>query len=92
MSPDAAVSLDGDVLRLAGRLDRAAVPSLWRRLEVLRGRARLVDLAEVERVDSAGLALLSELASGGVRIEGSPVGLSELRAAYRLDDALGFRS
>ena len=43
--------------------------------------------------DSAGLALLAELAStlgGGVILSGNPSGLAELRTAYRLDDQLGF--
>lgn len=87
---DAAVRLDGDVLRFSGRVDRAGVPALWCTLGRLRAEAKSANLADVEGVDSAGLALLSELATGGVRIEGSPPGLAELRDAYRLNDALGF--
>ena len=43
-------------------------------------------------VDSAGLALLAELASklGSVALLGNPPGLAELQTAYRLDDQLGF--
>ncbi|HVR82544.1 MAG TPA: anti-sigma B factor antagonist, partial [Luteimonas sp.] len=46
----------------------------------------------VSRVDSAGVALLAELADrcGGVKIDGLPSGLAELRAAYRLTPALAF--
>ena len=90
MSADAAVRLDGDVLRFSGSVDRAAAPALWRVLAGFRDRAKTANLLDVARVDSAGLALLSELASGGVVIEGSPPGLAELRDAYRLDGALGF--
>lgn len=92
MSEGAAVRLDGDVLRLSGRVDRAAVPALWRALGPLRSGARSTDVSAVESVDSAGLALLSELAQGGVRIDGNPPGLVELRDAYRLNPALGFGS
>ena len=84
------VRRDGDVLLLDGRLDRAAVATTWRALQPLRAGAASVDLAGVTSVDSAGLALLAGLADGGVRIDGIPAGLAELREAYRLDAALGF--
>ncbi|WP_133480267.1 STAS domain-containing protein [Cognatilysobacter segetis] len=87
---DVRVRRDGDVLHLDGRLDRAAVASAWRALQPLRAGAASVDLAGVDAVDSAGLALLAELAAGGLRIDGTPAGLTELRAAYRLDASLGF--
>ena len=86
----ARVSRDGDVLKIDGRLDRAAVATSWRALQPLRAGAASVDLAGVEAVDSAGLALLAELAANGLRIDGEPAGLAELRAAYRLDGSLGF--
>jgi phospholipid transport system transporter-binding protein len=84
------VRRDGDVLHLDGRLDRAAVAATWRALQPLREGAAAVDLSAVDAVDSAGLALLAELASAGLRIDGNPAGLAELRAAYRLDASLGF--
>ena len=53
-------------------------------------------------VDSAGLALLAELADesraddsvagNGIVVVGAPAGLAELRAAYRLDERLAFAS
>ncbi|HEY4559562.1 MAG TPA: STAS domain-containing protein [Lysobacter sp.] len=86
----ARVRRDGDVLKIDGRLDRAAVAASWRALQPLRAGAASVDLAGVEAVDSAGLALLAELAANGLRIDGEPAGLAELRAAYRLDGSLGF--
>ncbi|MEO6155651.1 MAG: STAS domain-containing protein, partial [Thermomonas sp.] len=54
---------------------------------------RRIDLSAVERLDSSGLALLSTLSSraeGSVSVVGNPPGLDALRAAYRLDDSLGF--
>ena len=50
-----------------------------------------LNLSAVERLDSAGLALLSTLsmrAKGGMTVVGNPPGLSALRAAYRLNDTL----
>lgn len=84
------VPRDGDVLHLGGRLDRAAVPALWREVQSRRDGLRGVDVQAVDTVDSAGLALLAELAAGGLAITGEPPGLAELRAAYRLDGSLGF--
>jgi len=68
------------------------VPALWRQCLALLDGARRFDLGAVEQVDSAGLAMLAELAAraGAVEVSGTPPGLAELRAAYRLDDALGF--
>lgn len=86
------VRRDGDVLHLTGALDRAAVPAAWSALRPLLAGARSVDASTVARVDSAGLALLAELAAGGLAIVGAPPGLAELSAAYRLDASLGFGS
>ena len=55
--------------------------------------ARRFDLRAVERIDSAGLAFLSQLATlagGDVAIDGTPAGLAELSAAYRLSPSLAF--
>lgn len=91
----ASVRRDGDALVFTGALDRAAAAALWRQIQPLRQGARRIELAAVSRVDSAGLALLAELAADGaagpgLAVTGLPVGLTELRSAYRLDDALGF--
>lgn len=87
---------DGDALAFAGALDRAAAAALWGPASrALAGTQRIV-LTEVTTVDSAGLALLAELAArlraAGVtpRIEGEPAGLAELRSAYRLAPGLDF--
>ena len=51
-------------VRLAGDLDLSTVPALWTRVEALRGdgSARIVlDLAELDFIDSTGLRLILEL-------------------------------
>lgn len=94
----AGVTRTGEALRFAGALSRASVPALWKRLPALEGVTTL-DLTDVASVDSAGLALLAEVAarasSGqpivlGLSKDGAPAGLAELRSAYRLDAGLGF--
>ena len=81
-----------DALKFTGTLDRAAATLLWPQLHASVAGVRRFDLTEVPRVDSAGLALLAELAAraGGVAVQGRPDGLDELRAAYRLQDDLSF--
>ncbi|MCL6712919.1 STAS domain-containing protein [Pseudomonas sp. R2.Fl] len=92
---DAGVAREGDALVFRGALDRAAAVALWPQLAKATGAQRIV-LTNVTTVDSAGLALLAELAaqvraSGGtVAIEGQPAGFTELCAAYRLTPGLEF--
>ena len=86
------VQRNGDTLAFAGALSREAVPALWpQALRALEGTRRF-DLSQVHAVDSAGLALLVELAqrAGGIAVEGNPPGLVGLRKAYRLSASLGF--
>ena len=90
----AGVAREGDALRFSGALLEATGPGAWRLAgaQSLQGVTRF-DLHAVRRVDSAGVALLAELAArcaGTVALEGDPEGLSELRAAYRLSPALAF--
>lgn len=87
---------DGDALVFTGALDRVAASALWSpALAVLPGVQRIV-LTQATTVDSAGLALLAELAArlraAGTepQIEGEPAGLPDLRAAYRLTPGLDF--
>lgn len=93
-APPISASLDrrDDTLVFSGELDRAAAAALWPRAQTLLAGVRRLDLTAVNRIDSAGLALLAELAArcGGVEVIGSPAGLGELRAAYRLQDDLSF--
>lgn len=91
----ASVNRSGEALVFAGALLRDQVASLWP--QAVRGLegVRRIDLAAVERIDSAGLALLVELAArAGTApvVDGAPAGLSELRAAYRLTPRLAFAS
>ena len=93
---EAAVRRDGDALVFSGTIDRNAAAALWALAsDSLAGVQRIV-LTNVTTVDSAGLALLAELAArlraagATPRIEGEPAGLSELRAAYRLTPGLDF--
>jgi phospholipid transport system transporter-binding protein len=89
----AAVSCDGDALAFSGGLLRDAVASLWRQALPRAAGVRRIDLQAVTRVDSAGVALLAELAarSGGeLVLDGDPPGLAPLRAAYRLSPSLAF--
>ena len=87
------VERDGATLRFVGALLRDDVAGLWRRALPLASGASRFDLAKVSRVDSAGVALLAELAARtgtAVAIDGTPPGLAELRAAYRLTPALAY--
>lgn len=96
-SNPARVQREGTSLVFSGVLDRAAVTVLWPSLSALEGVQQL-DLAAVPRVDSAGLALLAEVAARlrtrGVApaIIGAPDGLNELSAAYRLAPTLDFNA
>jgi len=81
-----------DTLAFAGTLDRTAVVALWPQVSATLAGVRRFDLTAVTSLDSAGLALLAELAAlaGGVSVQGRPPGLDELRTAYRLQDDLSF--
>ncbi|MGN7727121.1 STAS domain-containing protein [Luteimonas sp. 22616] len=90
---NAGLRRDGDALVFTGALLRDDVAGLWRQASATLDSVRRFDLQAVTRIDSAGLALLAELAAragGGITVDGTPAGLAELRAAYRLDPALGF--
>ncbi len=92
-SADASVRRDGDALRFSGALDRPAVAMLWLQALPLAGGVSRFDLTQVGHVDSAGLALLAELATRAgtaVAVIGEPSNLAELRAAYRLAPDLTF--
>ena len=92
-STGAAVRRDGDALLFSGALDRPAVAGLWPQALPLVGGVLRFDLTAVGGVDSAGLAMLAELAAragGSVAVIGDPSNLAELRAAYRLASGLAF--
>ena len=87
---------DGDALVFAGAIDRAAALALWSPATASLAGVQRIVLTKVTTVDSAGLALLAELAArlraAGITplIEGEPPGLPDLRAAYRLTPGLDF--
>ena len=91
----AGVRRDGDALRFDGMLDRTAAGTLWPLALALVAGVRRFELGAVDGVDSAGLALLAELAAragGPIAVVGDPPGLDALREAYRLDAGLGYAS
>ena len=96
-SNSASVHRTGTSLVFSGLLDRAAVTALWPSLTALDGVQQL-DLAAVSKLDSAGLALLAELAARlrangtAPTIIGSPDGFTDLSAAYRLAPTLDFHA
>lgn len=92
-STEAAVERSGDTLSFSGALLRAHCAALWRQSLPLLPGARRFALMDVTQADSAGIALLAELAARadeGVALDGEPAELRALRAAYRLGPALAF--
>ena len=93
---DAGIRRDGDALVFTGALDRAAAAVLWAQASAQLAGAQRFVLTNVTTVDSAGLALLADLAARvratGIapRFEGQPAGLADLQAAYRLTPELDF--
>ena len=88
----ATIARTGETLRFGGALLRSGIATLWPQVPVALDGVQRFDLTAVERIDSAGLALVSLLAArcGTVAIDGSPEGYAELRAAYRLGHGLAF--
>lgn len=88
------VRRDGERLVFSGALDRPACAGVWKQLQPLLAGVEVLDVAAISQVDSAGLALLAELTARNPQASllGSPPGLDELRAAYRLDHRLAFAS
>ena len=90
---DARVERNGETLRFSGALLRAGCAALWRQSLPLLPGVRRFDLQGVTGADSAGVALLAELAARadhGVTFDGEPDALRLLRAAYRLGPTLAF--
>ncbi len=87
------VERSGASLRFAGALTRTHVAGAWKAASRQLDGIDALDLSAVDRVDSAGVALLAELAaraSAAVAIVGDPPGLADLRGAYRLTPSLAF--
>ena len=93
LSSNATVERAGEALRFVGTLTRAGVASLWRQALPQVSGVRVFDLAQVPQVDSAGVALLAELAArcgASIEVSGAPQEYEALRAAYRLSPGLDF--
>lgn len=88
----ASVERSGDTLLFRGALRRATIAGLWKPALAALPGVRCIDLHAVSQVDSAGLALLAELAARApdATIDGVPTGQSGLRSAYRLDPGLRY--
>jgi len=85
--------LQGSTLGFSGRLDRHAVTALWATLPVAGWTS--LDLSKVSGLDTAGLALLIEIAGrmrnagdDSPRIINPPSGYAALCAAYRISPEL----
>lgn len=93
MSPGLAFELKQDVLHLYGGLVRDALVSLWSALPASGWKA--MDLAKIDALDTAGLALLVEAVARNRTIDGgrpwivnAPDAFRALCAAYRIDPEL----
>jgi phospholipid transport system transporter-binding protein len=92
MKSPASMTREDDALVFSGALERAAIATLWPPALAQLSGVRRLDLTAATRIDSAGLAFLSELAAraGSLVVTGRPAGLDSLRTAYRLQDDLSF--
>ena len=81
----ASMQINSDVLVFTGTLLRQDVIHLWPQLNKHKADIRLIDISAVEHIDSAGLALLTELSERhSATLLGQPTELADLCAAYRL--------
>lgn len=81
---------EGDVLHVQGILEYETLAPLWQqRSQLMLGLAR-IDLSGVERVDTAGLALLVQFVALGVnvRISGISPSLRTLASLYNLPETV----
>lgn len=53
--------LQADTLHLSGKLDRDTLLALWQQRESVMAKADIIDVSALDRIDSAGLALLVHL-------------------------------
>ena len=90
MSQQLRWSREGETLRLSGELDQDLLNPLWdKRHEAMQG-VTLIDLSDVSRVDTAGVALLTHLIAVGktqganVRLHGVSDNVMTLAQLYNL--------
>ena len=76
------------VIALPARVVRADVARLWREFAARAATATRIDLGSVREIDSAGLALVLELAAvAGAAIANAPSRYVALAAAHREEGA-----
>lgn len=81
-------------LILRGELDRETLLPLWNQRQTLMAGVNVIDVAGLERVDSAGLAMLvhlraqAEQAGATLSLTGVTDRLSTLIALYNLQDII----
>lgn len=90
MSQQLSWSREGETLKLSGELDQDLLNPLWdKRHEAMQG-VTLIDLSDVSRVDTAGVALLTHLIAVGktqgasVRLYGASDNVMTLAQLYNL--------
>ena len=90
MSQQLSWSREGETLKLSGELDQDLLNPLWdKRHEAMQG-VTLIDLIEVTRVDTAGIALLAHLVAVGkkqgqsVKLNGASENVLTLAQLYNL--------
>ena len=75
------------MVSLPTRVTREDVARLWRELAPRARSAGRIDLADVREIDSAGVALVLELAAAaGAAIVNAPARYAALAAAHRVAD------
>ncbi|NKI76152.1 lipid asymmetry maintenance protein MlaB [Dickeya sp. CFBP 2040] len=86
-----------DTLHLEGSLDRDTLLPLWQQRDALLAASRVLNVEQVERVDSAGLALLvhfyhqQEQNGSSLAIVGASDKLRTLIQLYNLNEIIPIR-
>ncbi|MEH2920731.1 lipid asymmetry maintenance protein MlaB [Samsonia erythrinae] len=83
----------GETLALTGDLDRETLLPFWQQREALIADKTTLDVSGLNRVDSAGLAVLvhvyqAQLSRGGMTIAGASDRLKTLIALYNLNEII----
>ncbi|WP_148714774.1 ABC transporter permease [Chitinolyticbacter meiyuanensis] len=84
----ATLTLDGDRLKLAGRLDAAGCAQIWPAAREAASDGRTADASAVDYCDGIGAALLFDLSQRGVHIEGLAEQFAPLLAELDPDQPL----
>lgn len=85
---------EDDTLLLRGELDRVTLLALWEQRDTVLAGIRYLDVSRLDRVDSAGVALMLHLCAlqtrrgGGLALTGVTDKLRTLITLYHLDNIL----